>query len=115
MVDNVQQGNMLIFLAKNEEKRIEEFGELGEVIPPTSVDHSDSHFVKGIVNGLTSKAISVEPAPSTVLVEEPCAENYLDEIVNDERSAKLKSRSVLHKGRSPNFDNHDIAKADEKG
>jgi hypothetical protein len=48
------------------------------------------------------------------LIEEPCAENNLDEIVNDERSAKLKSRSVLHKGRSPNFNNHDIAKADEK-
>lgn len=114
MVNNVQQRNMLILFAKNEEKRIKELGELGEVIPPTSVDHSDGHIVKGIVNGLTSKAISMEPAPSTILVEEPSAENNLDEVINDKRSAKLESRSVFHKGRSPNFDNHDVAKADEK-
>jgi hypothetical protein len=29
--------------------------------------HPDGHIVKGIVNWLTHKAISVEPAPSTIL------------------------------------------------
>jgi hypothetical protein len=29
--------------------------------------HPDGHFVKGIVNWLAHKAISVEPAPSTIL------------------------------------------------
>jgi len=84
VVDDVQQRDVLLFLTQHEEERIEEFSELGEVVPPASVDHPDGHFVKGIVNWLTRKTIAVEPSPSTVLVKQPSAEDDLDEVVDDQ-------------------------------
>lgn len=39
MVDDMQRGHMFGFLAQNEEQRIEEFGELGNVVPPAGVGH----------------------------------------------------------------------------
>jgi len=84
VVDDMQQRDMLLFLAQHEEERIEEFSELGEVIPPASVDHPHSNGIIGIINGLTLKTVVVEPSAHQALVEEPSAEDDLDEVVNNQ-------------------------------
>lgn len=36
VVDDVEGGNVVVFLSKNEENGVEELGELGNVVPPAS-------------------------------------------------------------------------------
>ena len=51
---------------------------------------------------------------SVYLVEEPRAEDDLDEVVDDEQPAELKSRPVLHVGRAPHLDDHDVAQTNHQ-
>jgi len=84
VVHHVQQRDVLLFLAQHEEERIEEFCELGEVVPPASVDHPRSHGTIGVIHRLATVTIPSPPARHPNLVEEPRAEDDLDEVVGDQ-------------------------------
>ncbi len=49
----------------------------GGIIEGKQGTHPDGHFVKGIVNWLTHKAISMEPAPSTVLRNKKITQTFI--------------------------------------
>jgi len=84
VVDDVQQRDVLLFLTQHEEERIEEFSELGEVVPPASVDHPDSHRIIRIIHRLATVTIPSGPARHHNLVKQPSAEDDLDEVVDDQ-------------------------------
>lgn len=95
MVDDVQRGHLVVSLAHHEEERVEELGELGEEIPPTSGRHSQS--LRAVpVHGLASQTVASHPSAHARLIEDPRAEGDLDGIVNDEHAAQLEGLSVLH-------------------
>ena len=77
VVDDVQQRNVLVFLAQDEEERVEELGELGEVVPPGGVRHPHGHGVLRVVHRLAPEAVAVKPAALPALVEQPTAEHHL--------------------------------------
>jgi len=58
--------------------------------------HSDGHIVKGIINGLTRKAIALEPAPSTVLRSINNRDNSFGIKQQKEKKKRLMSYSLIH-------------------
>lgn len=77
VVNHVQKRNVLFFFPQNKEKRVEKFSELGEVIPPASVDHPHSYGIIRIIDRLATVIIPSSPASHANLVEEPRAEDDL--------------------------------------
>lgn len=46
MVDDVQGGHVLVLLPQDEEQRVEELGELGDVVPPARSRHLRKGFLE---------------------------------------------------------------------
>lgn len=114
VMHNVQKRDMFILFAQNEENRVEELGELGEIIPPAGVHHPNGQWIIGIIHRLASVTVTICPARHGYLVEEPRAEDDLNRVVNDQSAAKLEGWTVFHVGRSPHFNEHDVSQANEE-
>jgi len=112
VVHHVQKRYVLLFFTQNKENRVEKFGELGEVIPPASVDHPHGNGIVTIVNRLTIIIVVVEPSAHQALVEEPGAEDDLNEVVDDEQPPELIGGTILHEVRSPHLDDHHVTQTD---
>lgn len=101
--------------------RVKKLAKFREIIPPADVDHPHGHRVLGIVDRLTFKRVTMEPAPATVLVElcnlliiqspwqqnlinllfpyQPRRENHLKRIVPHQSIPQGKGSPIFHKMR----------------
>lgn len=95
VVDDVQGGHLVVPLAHDEEERVKELGELGEEVPPTAVGHSQSLRTVP-VDGLATQTVSGQPAGHAGLVEDPCAKDDLDGVVDDQDGAQLERLAIFH-------------------
>ena len=51
-MNHVQRGDVIVLLAQNEEKRVGELDELGDVVPPAAVGHANGLRTVRIVHRL---------------------------------------------------------------
>lgn len=61
VMNDVQIGDLIIFLSQYEENGVEELGEFGHVVPPTPSGHSHSFRGSREVNRLALERVIVPP------------------------------------------------------
>ena len=62
MMDNVQIGNLIIFLAQDKEDGIEELEKFAGPVPVRDVDCHNSFWIQRIVHWLTTQIVFEPPA-----------------------------------------------------
>lgn len=115
VVDHVQEGNVLELLAGDEAEGVDEFRELAEVVQPTQVDHLQGFGAVRVVHGLATPAVIPSPSGVKELNKYVRTEHRLGKVVDQEEVLYIVGFSVLHEGRSPDFDDVDVAETEDDG
>jgi len=77
------------------------------------MDHPERAGVVRIVDGLTAQTVVARQPPwNAKLVEEPGAEDDLEEVVGNEDLAQLEGLAVLHEPGAQHLDQVHVAQAD---
>jgi hypothetical protein len=104
VVENVKESDLIVFLAQNEENRVEKIHQLRHVEAVAHQDLLESIGAIRVIHRLANEAVAVEPSQPANVIEHPTVENDLKQVVNHQDVSQLKRWTILHKSRSQNFD-----------
>lgn len=88
VVDDVENGHLVGFLAQHKENRVEKVDEFRDVEPPADVNHAESSLVVGVVNRLADEAVfAAEPSIAAHLIKHPAIKEDLEEVVDEQHAS----------------------------
>ena len=109
MVEDVQEGDLIVLFTHDEKYGIEKINEFGDVEAVSHLDKLQGILVVGVIHGLANETVSVEPCQTADVIEHPAVENDLECVVNHEYSSQFVGWSISHQLRPQNFDREQVS------
>ena len=101
VVENVEESDLIVFLAQDEKDGVEKIDQLGHVKAITQQDFLQKILAIGVIHRLANETVAVEPSQPTNPVEHPTVENDLKQVVNYKGVSHLERWAIFHQSRSP--------------